>query len=108
MRKDLGLDVEAYKDYVHNLKMFAEYNTDYQVLADDHLNTFEGGLENGSLSTSGRLGGINSFKETTESLALTKQKKQEEAKMKQMRNTVGKLFRDHHFTISDADREILA
>lgn len=29
MRKDLGLDVEAYKDYVHNLKMFAEYNTDY-------------------------------------------------------------------------------
>lgn len=29
MRKDLGLDVEAYKDYVNNLKMFAEYNTDY-------------------------------------------------------------------------------
>lgn len=29
MRKDLGLDVEAYKDYVNNLKMFAQYNTDY-------------------------------------------------------------------------------
>lgn len=29
MRKDLGLDVEAYKDYVHNLKLFAQYNTDY-------------------------------------------------------------------------------
>ena len=82
MRKDLGLDVESYKDYVHNLKMFAEYNTDYQVLADDHLNTFEGGLANGSLSTSGRQGGINSYKETTESLALVKQRKQEEEKMK--------------------------
>jgi len=78
------------------------------VLADDHLNTFEGGLENGTLSTSGRLGGINSYKETTESLALVKKRKQEEAKMKQMRNTVGKLFRDHHFTISDSDRQILA
>lgn len=78
------------------------------MLADDHLNTFEGGLENGTLSTSGRLGGINSFKETTESLALVKKRKQEETKMKQMRNTVGKLFRDHHFTISDSDRQILA
>lgn len=29
MRKDLGLDVEAYKDYVHNLKQFANYNKDY-------------------------------------------------------------------------------
>jgi hypothetical protein len=25
-RMDLGLDVEAYKDYVNNLKIFAKYN----------------------------------------------------------------------------------
>lgn len=25
-RKDLGLDVEAYKDYCNNLKIFAEYD----------------------------------------------------------------------------------
>lgn len=108
MRKDLGLDVEAYKDYTHNLKMFAQYNSDYQVLAEDHLNTFEAGTANGILATNGRLGGINGFKETTESLELIKKRKQEEAKMKQMRNTVGKLFRDYHFPITDADREILS
>tara|TARA_B110000285_G_C15135933_1_gene626907 strand:- start:3365 stop:3688 length:324 start_codon:yes stop_codon:yes gene_type:complete len=78
------------------------------VLAEDHLNTFEGGLANGVLDQNGRLGGINSYKETTESLELVRQRKQEETKMKQMRNTVGKLFRDHHFTISDSDRDILS
>ena len=50
MRKDLGLDVEAYKDYVHNLKEFAKFNDDYKILADDHLKTVDGGLANGSLS----------------------------------------------------------
>ena len=34
---DIGLDVEAYKDYVNNLKIFAKYNQDYEVLADDNM-----------------------------------------------------------------------
>jgi len=32
-RMDLGLDVEAYKDYVNNLKVFAKFNKDYEILA---------------------------------------------------------------------------
>jgi len=34
---DLGLDVEAYKDYVNNVKMFAKHNSDYQILAKDNM-----------------------------------------------------------------------
>ena len=41
-RKDLGLDVEAYKDYVNNLKIFAKYKKDYEVLADDQYNSLKG------------------------------------------------------------------
>jgi hypothetical protein len=54
------------------------------------------------------MGGINSYKETTESLELVKQRKRDEIKMKQMRNTVGKLFRDHHSQVNDPDRQILS
>ena len=38
-RKDLGLDVEAYKDYCNNLKIFASYNQDYQILAENNQDT---------------------------------------------------------------------
>ena len=37
-RKDLGLDVAAYKDYVHNLKEFAHINKDLNIFAYDNLN----------------------------------------------------------------------
>lgn len=44
-RKDLGIDIEAYKDYVNNLKIFAKYNKDYEILADDHIdNKISGAL----------------------------------------------------------------
>lgn len=44
-RMDLGLDVLAYKDYVQNLTVFAKYNKDYEILADDHIdNKISGGL----------------------------------------------------------------
>lgn len=36
-RMDLGLDLEAYKDYVNNLKKFAEYNNDFEFFARDNL-----------------------------------------------------------------------
>lgn len=42
-RMDLGLDVEGYKDYVNNVKMFAKYDTDYQILAQDSLESDLGG-----------------------------------------------------------------
>lgn len=36
-RMDLGLDIEAYKDYVNNLKKFAHLNYDFQLFAQDSL-----------------------------------------------------------------------
>lgn len=34
---DLGLDLEAYKDYVNNLKQFAHLNSDFEIFAKDSL-----------------------------------------------------------------------
>ena len=36
-RKDLGLDLEAYKDYINNLRQFAHINKDFELLAKDSL-----------------------------------------------------------------------
>lgn len=36
-RKDLGLDVAAYKDYVNNLKEFAHINSDLNIFAAESL-----------------------------------------------------------------------
>lgn len=38
-RKDLGLDLEAYKDFVNNLKQFAHVNKDFEIFARDSLTT---------------------------------------------------------------------
>jgi len=38
-RKELGLDVEAFKNYVHNLKEFAKFNVDQEILDRDDLET---------------------------------------------------------------------
>jgi hypothetical protein len=35
-RMELGLDVEGYKDYVNNLKEFAKYDKDWEILAEDN------------------------------------------------------------------------
>jgi hypothetical protein len=36
-RKDLGLDMEAYKDYINNLRQFAHLNNDFELYAQDYL-----------------------------------------------------------------------
>lgn len=43
-RKDLGLDVEAFKDYCSNLKMFAKYDYEYQLLDNESPHKVEGAL----------------------------------------------------------------
>jgi len=35
VKKDLGLDLEAYKNFVNNIKQFAKFNNDYEILAQD-------------------------------------------------------------------------
>jgi len=49
-RVDLGLDIEAYKDYVNNLKVFAKYNADYEIMATDN-NLPVDGTRHGHLSS---------------------------------------------------------
>jgi len=36
-RGDLGLDLAGYKDYVNNLKEFAQVNSDLSILARDGM-----------------------------------------------------------------------
>ena len=36
-RMDLGLDLEGYKDYVNNLKEFAKFDKDWEILAQDNV-----------------------------------------------------------------------
>lgn len=36
-RMDLGLDIEAYKDFINNLKQFAHVNSDFEIFARDAL-----------------------------------------------------------------------
>lgn len=43
-RMDLGLDVEAYKDYINNLKQFAHVNNDFEIYARDSLKVDEYGM----------------------------------------------------------------
>lgn len=43
-RMDLGLDIEAYKDYVNNLKQFAHVNRDFELLARDTLKVDQPGF----------------------------------------------------------------
>jgi hypothetical protein len=35
-RMEHGLDLEGYKDYVNNLKEFAKFNKDWEILAQDN------------------------------------------------------------------------
>ena len=49
-RTDLGLDVEAYKDYVNNVKIFAKHNEEFQILAEENLDPISPTLQ-GPLST---------------------------------------------------------
>jgi len=36
-RKDLGLDISAYKDYVNNMKEFAHINKDLNIFAAENI-----------------------------------------------------------------------
>jgi hypothetical protein len=44
-RMELGLDVEGYKDYVNNLKEFAKYDKDWEILAEDNAKPHYGTMQ---------------------------------------------------------------
>lgn len=70
-RKDLGLDLEAYKDFVNNLKQFAHLNKDFEIFARDSMATnfpeqreiieiqFKPGHEGGGLTNSADIATFN-------------------------------------------------
>ena len=103
MRMDIGLDVEAYKDYCNNLKVFAKYNQDYEILAND---TLPEGMMNGPLSTAGK--SKDGLLLDEETLAKFRTLANEKERLEQMRITVGKLFREYHSPLSYKDRDIIA
>ena len=97
-RKDLGLDVEAYKDYCNNLKIFASYNNDYQILSENNQDSVQGTL-NSILNTDNNP--ANKFVLDDELLDKMRTLHNEKEKLGKMKNTVGKLFREYHSPISE-------
>lgn len=49
-RKDLGLDVSAYKDYVNNMKEFAHINKDLNIFAAENMAIGSDYTENGIIN----------------------------------------------------------
>jgi len=88
-RMDLGLDVEAYKDYVNNLKIFAKFNSDYEILAQDTSIS----QNNGLLSE--------------EQIEKARVVAAEQKKLSQMKNTISKLYRDYHNPLTQHDKDII-
>jgi hypothetical protein len=61
-RKDLGLDLEAYKDYVNNLKKFAKMNNDFEIYARDSLKIDDFSFRE-MIEMKGKEAGIETFDE---------------------------------------------
>ena len=103
VRMDVGLDVEGFKDYVNNLKVFAQHNHDWEILAEDNMAANQWAAL-GPLDTNPA-----SSKQVLRSVDLAKKMKQQTMadKLKQLRNTVGKLFRSHYGRILDKDENIV-
>lgn len=102
-RTDIGLDVEAYKDFCNNLKEFAPYNDDFDILNED--TTQLGTSQFGPLST---LANEDfSFSPNDEQLYKMRVLKKNKEKLDQLRTTVGKLYRDYHIPIYQHDHDIV-
>ena len=67
VRMDLGLDIEAFKDYVNNTKQFAKCNTDWDIFGKDDLSVppglLVGGDKNRSTMTTGNVNELEKVKE---------------------------------------------
>ena len=102
-RMDLGLDVEAYKDYCNNLKIFAKYNKDYEILADDNNNTVEGTLHGLLQDAHNTMRGKHIDDALIDKIRLMASEKDRFA---QMKNTIGKLYRDYKNPLNEKDFKI--
>lgn len=95
-RMDHGLDLEGYKDYVNNLKEFAKFNKDWEILAQDnaipHYGTMQSQYSEHSQAQLSQSGNYVNQGEIDQA----RSEAQNAAKVKQLKNTVLKLQRDHY------------
>lgn len=97
-RKDLGLDIEAYKDYINNLKHFAHVNADFEIFAQENMK-----LEDSEYRTLLMLNG----KSFTNPLELTEEERTR-LRTDEIYNTLRKLKRSHNSHLNDKDRANLS
>lgn len=95
-RHDLGLDVEAYRDYVNNLKAFANINQDFELYARDSLKVDD--KEFRSILT----GGPDNETAEERQLRLTRL-----IKVKEINNVIYKLRREAASYLTDQDRAVI-
>jgi hypothetical protein len=103
-RKDLGLDVEAFKDYYNNLKIFARYSDDYEILADDRITNKINGALGSIFETEENRENLNRKDEELESQRF---KAKEQKKLHQMEITIRKLSRKYKSPLSENDYDIV-
>ena len=104
-RKDLGLDMEAFKDYYNNLQIFAKYSDDYKILADNKIdNKIEGALGTAFETEENR----QNLYEDEEKIEIEKFKAKEKKQLSQMLITIRKLFRQYKSPLSENYYDIVA
>jgi hypothetical protein len=97
-RKDLGLDIAAYKDYVNNLKEFAHINKDLNIFAAESL------IVDSDLDSRGMLKITQTSPSQPEILTHLAGRERVEANQKSIHFTLAKFLRTNSGFISPRDR----
>jgi hypothetical protein len=107
-RMDLGLDLEGYQDFVNNLKEFAKYNKDFEILAQDNMKLPDGTMwtqySEHTTAELMRSGAPIDQDEIDEAREIA----QTAAKCKQLKVTVLKLFRENNSRLNQKDIDIVS
>jgi len=100
-RKDLGLDIAAYKDYVNNLKEFAHINKDLNIFAAESL------IVDSDLDERGILHIKDSSTTQPDIQTHLEGRERFEANQKSIHLTLAKFLRTNSGFISERDRKIV-
>mmetsp|Transcript_21844 Transcript_21844/g.33829 ORF Transcript_21844/g.33829 Transcript_21844/m.33829 type:complete len:210 (+) Transcript_21844:633-1262(+) len=104
-RMDIGLDVEGYKEYINNVKEFAKFNNDYDILAKDNIDVKSGPLYGVLGIGAEREQQLHMMDEESHKRIHDTRMKEEARKMK---ITVSKLRRDFFQRVNKHDRAMVA
>lgn len=100
-RKDLGLDVAAYKDYVNNLKEFAHINKDMNIFAAENL------ALDANVSEMGLLQIEETSKSGAEIQTNLEGRERVQANVSHINMTIAKFLRTNSAFVSNKDRRAL-